>query len=218
MAMFINKTVNLPELQVTNENGFRYYQTPTGEKYPSVTTMLSHFKKDVIIEWRKKVGHEEANKVMKAASTRGTHVHNLVEKFINGEHISIKDTNTFYYSLYLPIRDLLYKNLSEIWAVEAPLYSDKLKLAGRTDLIGVYDGEPSIIDFKTSTKEKRKEWITDYFIQASIYAIMFKERTGIVINNYVIIIVDEEGGVTEFTGKCTEHFNSILKMRKLFPH
>lgn len=179
--------------------------------------MLGYFKKDVINEWRKRVGEVEANKIMRAAAGRGTAVHNLLEKHIKGETVTIADTNPFYWSMYAPMKKTLSEGLMEIWALEAPLYSHTLKLAGRTDLIGVYKGEPAIIDFKTTTKEKKEEWIKDYFIQASIYAIMFKERTGVTISKFAILIVDEAGNVNEHTGKCSEYFESIKNIRKNYP-
>jgi hypothetical protein len=179
--------------------------------------MLSYFKRDKIKEWRKKVGEDEANKIAKAAANRGTAVHNLVEKFIGGEEVTTHSTNPFYFSLFKPIKYKLQEKLSETWVLEAPLYSDFLKLAGRTDLIGVYDNHPTIIDFKTATKEKKREWIEDYFIQASIYAIMFKERTGVTINTFAILIVDEDGTLKEYTGKCSDYFTNIKDLRKKYP-
>jgi len=180
--------------------------------------MLGYFKKDAINEWRKRVGEKEANRIMKQASGRGTAVHNLLEKHIKGDVVTMADTNPFYWSMYAPMKKVLAENLSETWALEAPLYSHALKLAGRTDLIGVYKDEPAIIDFKTTTKEKKEEWIKDYFIQASIYAIMFKERTGITISKYAILIVDEAGNVNEHTGKCSDYFEAIKKIRYDYPH
>lgn len=179
--------------------------------------MLSHFKKDAINEWRKKVGEEEANKIMRAAAARGTAVHNLLEKYLDNVEIPSNVITPFHKSLFYPIKKAVDENLEEVWVSESGLYSDALRLAGRVDLIGKWKGEGHIIDFKTSTKQKKEEWIKDYFLQASAYAVMFKERSGITISKFVILIVDEEGGLQTFEGKCSDYFKPLLELRKQYP-
>lgn len=166
--------------------GNRLYSTPDGRNYPSVTTVLQILNEEKIAAWKEKVGEEEAARISKVATDRGTAVHEIMEKYLNNEptdgylpHITQSLDN---------LKTLLGKRLSKIYAVEQKLYSDHLKLAGTVDCVGVYDGEPSIIDFKTSRYPKRKTLISNYFIQGCAYAIMWEERTGMPINNITILM------------------------------
>ena len=170
----------------TQESG-RKYVTPLGMAYPSVTTVLSILSEEGIKKWRDKIGNREADKISKRASKRGTEVHEIIEKYL--------DNTPDYTSGYLPhviqsLEDLKIelKNINEIYLQECALYSDHLGLAGRVDCIGKYDSELSVIDFKTSKKPKKKEWISSYFMQCAAYAIMWEERTGIPITKLVILI------------------------------
>ena len=170
----------------TQESG-RKYVTPLGMAYPSVTTVLSILSEEGIKKWRDKIGNREADKISKRASKRGTEVHEIIEKYL--------DNTPDYTSGYLPhviqsLEDLKIelKNINEIYLQECALYSDHLGLAGRVDCIGKYDSELSVIDFKTSRKPKKKEWISSYFMQCAAYAIMWEERTGIPITKLVILI------------------------------
>jgi len=170
----------------TQESG-RKYVTPFGMAYPSVTTVLSILSEEGIKKWRDKIGNREADKISKRASKRGTEVHEIIEKYL--------DNTPDYTSGYLPhviqsLEDLKIelKNIDEIYLQECALYSDHLGLAGRVDCIGKYDSELSVIDFKTSKKPKKKEWISSYFMQCAAYAIMWEERTGIPITKLVILI------------------------------
>jgi genome maintenance exonuclease 1 len=165
----------------------RKYITPLGNEYPSVTTVLSILSEEGIKKWRDKIGRREANKISKRASKRGTEVHEIIEKYL--------DNTPDYASGYLPhviqsFEDIKIelKNINEIYLQECALYSDHLGLAGRVDCIGKYDSELSVIDFKTSRKPKKKEWISAYFMQCAAYAIMWEERTGIPITKLVILI------------------------------
>jgi genome maintenance exonuclease 1 len=155
--------------------------------------MLGHFKKKAIQAWRDRVGHEEANKISAKASSRGTKVHNLLEKYL--ENVPVKTlTENLMLDLkqnFLDIRADVDR-IDNIHHIEASLYSEKMLLAGRTDVIAEFDGTLSIIDFKTSRKEKRKEHIQDYFEQATAYALMYEERTEIVIDQIVIIILADD--------------------------
>jgi len=170
----------------TTDIGRRYY-TPTGEHYPSITTVLGELSKDSIMKWRARVGEEEANKISTRAANRGTAVHNILEKYVNNEEIS-KDTLPHIYNSYLKIKPILDQSLSLVYSQEAPLYSDYLKIAGRVDLVGVWDGVPSIIDYKTSRKEKKKEWCEGYFMQCAFYSLAWEERTGMGIPNIVVVM------------------------------
>jgi CRISPR/Cas system-associated exonuclease Cas4 (RecB family) len=190
--MFIHEKIEIGYDDLVVENGAngRRYLSPEGNKYPSITTVLGVLSKAGIAAWRARVGDEEANKISHRASTRGTAVHDLVEKYLDNEelpevlpHITASLSN---------LKPSLSR-IGRIFAQESPLYSKHLGVAGRVDCVGEYDGVPSIIDFKTSKKIKKKEWITSYFMQAAAYAIMWEERTGMPITNLVIIMdVDNE--------------------------
>ena len=173
------------DLDATTGESGRKYACPNGKSYPSVTTVLSILSEDGIREWRQRVGEEEANKISHRASTRGTAVHAIIEDYIN----NVED----YQKKYMPnivdnfksVQGVLDSRIGRVYAQEAPLYSDHLGLAGRVDCIAEFDGKLSIIDFKTSRKLKKKEWIEGYFIQESAYAIMWEERTEMPITQLV---------------------------------
>jgi hypothetical protein len=177
---------------VTTETG-RVYKTPSGEEYPSITTVLSAYNKQAIYEWRQRVGEEEANRVSRKASNRGTKLHNTVEKYLLNEmsplqmHSMMPDTK----ELFLKLKPILDEKVDNIYGIEQPLFSDRLQIAGRCDCIGEWDNQISIIDWKTANYTKEKNQIANYFMQASAYAEMFGERTGIEINQIVIAIVVE---------------------------
>ena len=175
----------------TKQSG-RTYLTPEGNRYPSITTVLSILSRDSIAAWRARVGEEEANKVSYRASTRGTAVHDIVEKYLDNEVDLTKYTFDVIQS-WKNLQPILDERLSVIYEQECPLYSKHLGVAGRVDCVGVFDGVPSIIDFKTSRKLKKREWVTNYFQQEAAYAIMWEERTGMPITNLVTIMdVDNE--------------------------
>lgn len=204
-----------------NESG-RKYVTPEGDKYPSVTTVLSILSEEAIQAWRARVGEEEANKISRKASTRGTAVHLIIEKYIDNEENFKESFMPHIIESFENVRPILDNRIGDVYAQEAPLYSHHLGLAGRVDCVGVFDGKPSIIDFKTSRKLKKKEWIEGYFVQESAYAIMWEERTGMPITQLVTIIAvdNEEPQVfiehrDNWTSKLLETINEY-KQRKLF--
>lgn len=170
----------------------RLYETPTGERYPSVTTVLGKMSdKTSLNEWRKRVGDEEANKVSARASSRGTFIHTMCEKYVLGEEVDTSMPHNM--MIFRQIKGILDEKVDMIRATECTLYSHHLKIAGTCDLVADYDDRLSIIDYKTSTKRKRKDWIEGYFLQASLYAYMLWEMKGIAVKDIVIIIgVDDE--------------------------
>ena len=186
--MFEHVPVELTEMNtVTTESG-RKYRTPEGIDLPSITTVLSILSRDSIAKWRKRVGAEEANRISYRASTRGTSVHAIIEKYINNDE-NFKDGYTpDIISSFLDLKPILDGRIGKVFAQEAPLYSTHLGVAGRVDCVAEFDGKLSIIDFKTSLKPKQIEWIKNYFMQESAYAIMWEERTGKPIVQLVTII------------------------------
>lgn len=185
-----NHVQDVPVLEqitdTTLESG-RTYHTSKGD-FPSITTVLGMLSKQGIQDWRKKVGEAEANRITKQASTRGTAVHQLAEDYINNKPDWKEAGNVFELSTFNQLRPILDRNLDNIWYQEAPLYSERFKMAGRVDCIGEWKGELAIIDFKTARKPKKYEWITNYFMQAAFYSAAFYERTGIPIKHSVIAI------------------------------
>ena len=190
---FIHEQVELNEMEsVTTESG-RKYKTPEGIDLPSITTVLSILSRDSIAAWRKRVGEEEANRVSHQASSRGTRVHEIIEKYIDNDP-SYRDGYTpDVLESFLIMKPILDGFIGTVYAQEAPLYSTYLGVAGRVDCVAEFDGQLSIIDFKTSRKKKKKDWIKNYFMQEAAYAIMWEERTGMPITQLVTLIsVDGE--------------------------
>jgi len=208
--------VKLPEVKldrVTLDNGKRYYVTPEGKKYPSITTMLSHFSKDAILEWRKKVGAEQANKISKQASNRGTRIHTLCEKYLKNE--DLQDINPIDLQLFKTVLPYL-NEIDNIHLQEKYLYSDYLRLAGTVDCIAEYKGKLNVIDFKTSSKPKKEEWIEGYFVQACSYAIMFEERYNIPVPRITIMIAVENDEPQVFHKRRDDYADLLLEYRDIY--
>jgi genome maintenance exonuclease 1 len=162
--------------------------TPEGVNLPSITTVLSILSRDSIAKWRKRVGEEVANQISTRASGRGTRVHEIIEKYIDNDP-NFKDGYTpDIIQSFLAVQNILDDRIGDVYAQEAPLYSNHLGVAGRVDCVADFDGKRSIIDFKTSMKPKKLDWIKNYFMQESAYAIMWEERTGQPITQLVTII------------------------------
>lgn len=176
--------------QFTPSTG-RYYERPDGQQYYSITRVLSILSEEGIQAWRAKVGNEEANRISKYASSRGTEVHDMIETHIRGDDVSTKDLLAM--QNFTEIKPIINKSLGKVHALEQQLYSDHLGLAGTVDCVGEWDGKLSIIDWKTSRKYKKKEWISSYFMQATAYAIMWEERTGTPITQLVVCIAGDTG-------------------------
>ena len=204
MSRFNHVPVNLPKLKTIAIDRKRFYVTPQENYYPSITTVLSIRKKEGLVEWRKRVGDKVANYVAAKAAARGTKVHHMCEDYLNNVHLDYPEKWKKHKKDFLPLcifgqlRDKVLTNISDIHAQECGLYSDKYKVAGRVDCIAKYKGVLSIIDFKTSTRERSDAWNENYYIQGSAYAEMFTELTGIDVSQVVILVVTEDGTVQEF--------------------
>jgi len=199
------------ELNTINENGKRLYVTPDGEKYPSVTTVLSEYKKQGIIEWRKRVGEQQANKISTQASRRGTKVHKLCEDYLNNES-TFKGYTPDNVEMFKSIQPTL-DEIEVVYAQERTLFSHHLKTAGRVDCVGKFRGKPHIIDFKTSNKPKKWEWIDNYFMQGSAYAVMWEEMTGIAIPYIAIIIAVADEVPQIFVENRDTWINKFIEVR-----
>ena len=193
MKQFIHEKIDLgyDDLDADTTDTGRVYKTPDGNRYPSITTVLSLLSRDAIRAWRKRVGEAEANLISRRASTRGTKVHEIIEQYLDNEYDATKWTPDVIASLE-NLKPYLHR-IDKIYEQECPLYSEHLGVAGRVDCVGIFDGVPSIIDFKTSKRIKTKDKITNYFMQEAAYAIMWEERTGMPITNLVVAIAGDEG-------------------------
>tara|TARA_R100000005_G_scaffold96034_1_gene80257 strand:- start:963 stop:1655 length:693 start_codon:yes stop_codon:yes gene_type:complete len=203
---------DLPPLKAKNVNGKRFYEhLETKEAYPSITSVLSIRNKEGIVEWRKRVGEEVANHVMIQAANRGTAVHNMVEDYLN--NVDIEQVEK-YKKQFLPrmmfntLKPELEK-INNIRLQEAAMFSTDYTVAGRVDCIAEYDDVLSIIDFKTSTKEKNEDWIENYFIQGSAYAEMYKEHFGEEPTQVVILITTEEGTTQVFKKRKIDYLPKL---------
>ena len=210
--MFIHNEVSVPELSTKNLNRKRFYQTPDGKLYPSITTVLQKRKMAGLMEWRKNVGDDVANYIARTAAHRGTKVHHMCEDFLNNNFDEETHKKNFLpYVLFGQMKPVLMQKVNNILAQECGLYTDKYRVAGRVDCIAEYNGVKSIIDFKTSRKERNDDWNESYYIQASAYAEMFEERTGIEINQIVILVVTEDGVVQEFVKDKGEYIPMLVE-------
>jgi len=192
----------------TFPDGRRYYTTPDGVKLPSVTTVIGAKGKQAIMEWRKRVGNEEANRVSKKASSRGTNVHTLCERYLNNEPLGKIMPDAL--ELFLPLKPHLNR-INNIHYQECALWSLQLGMAGRVDCIAEFDGVLSVIDFKTSKRIKKKEDIDSYFAQCVAYACMYEELIGRGIDQIVIIMAVENSEPLVFIEKTEDHINTLLE-------
>ena len=215
--MFIHDEVSVPELSTKNINRKRFYQTPEGKLYPSITTVLQKRKMAGLMEWRKNVGEDVANYIARTAAHRGTKVHHMCEDFLNNMESNYPEKwaehkkNFLPYVLFGQLKPVLMQKVNNILAQECGLYTNKYRVAGRVDCIAEYNGVKSIIDFKTSRKERNDDWNESYYIQASAYAEMFEERTGVAINQIVILVVTEDGVVQEFVKDKGEYLPMLVE-------
>tara|TARA_Y100001963_G_scaffold21064_2_gene27060 strand:- start:119 stop:799 length:681 start_codon:yes stop_codon:yes gene_type:complete len=191
--MFNHLECELPKLDRETIDGVRYYKVPDDDellKLVSITSITSHFNKEIFVNWRKKVGNEEADRITKAATSRGTDMHTLTEHYLLNEDLpKVQPLSDFLFKIAKPKLNLI----NSIYTLEGSLYSKHLGIAGTVDCIAEYNGELSIIDFKTSKKPKPRDWIEHYFVQAMAYGCMFYELTGISIKKLVIIMACENG-------------------------
>ena len=211
--MMIAKKFNHVDVDYTFENlpttygsdGSRYYCTEDGKKYPSVTTVTGWEKKAFFAEWRKN-NPEESRRVL----NRGNKLHSAIEDYLNNEENPKQSLAPNEQILFDQMQDELDR-IDNIYAQEVPLWSSLLGLAGRVDCVAEYNGELSIIDYKGSTREKRKSDIGNYFMQATAYSIMFQERTGIKIDNIVILVSCEDGTVQSFVDNPINYTKSLYE-------
>ena len=211
---FIHETIDLgyDDLVADTQPSGRTYVDPDGNRYPSITTVLSILNEEELAAWRKRVGDTEANKIGNRAADRGTQVHNIIEKYLLNEDIS--DFLPHVRQSLGNLRPILDRFIGRIFGLEAPLYSRYLGLAGRVDGVAEWDGVPSIIDFKTSRRPKKHEKIPNYFAQMAGYAVMWEERTGMPITNTVIVMDVDDHEPIIFREHRDNHIQLLIDTKK----
>lgn len=209
--IFTISNKKFPELKQITLPDRRYYLDSEGIEYESVTTFIGrHSDKSAIDDWIARVGKEKADKITERAAKRGTQCHECIEDYLLGK--KLRHIGGIGRGLFNKMKPLLNK-IETIHGIECQLASKKFKLAGTSDCIGVYNGKLSIIDFKTSLRDKRVEWIDGYFIQATIYAIMYYELFGTWIDQIVILIGVEDSYVPqEFIANTKDYLPKIKDM------
>lgn len=208
--MFEHVKVNLPQLERETIDGVRYYKVSEDEsllKLVSITSVISHINKEIFVKWRKKVGDAEADKITRQATSRGTDMHTLVENYLYNK--DLPEVQPLSHHLFQIAKPALNR-INNIYALEGSLYSKFLGIAGTVDCIAEFDGELSIIDFKTSKKPKPREWIDHYFVQCCAYACMLHELTGLSVKKFVIIMACENGDVEVYEEKDKKKYLSML--------
>ena len=210
--MFEHVELNLRPLERETIDGVRYYKIPNDEellKLVSITSVISHYNKEFFAKWRKKVGEDKANEITRKATSRGTDFHTLTEHLLKNDELPSGSVQPLAEFLYLIAKDEL-RNINNIHGLETALYSKELGVAGTVDCIAEYNGELSIIDFKTSKKAKPRDWIDHYFVQCAAYACMLYEMTGIMVKKFVIIMSCEDGDCVVY-----EEYDKAKYIKKL---
>ena len=217
---FKHELVELDQLKAATANGKRFYETPEGNSYPSVTTITGLLSREGIQAWRLRVGEEVANKITKAATTRGTKVHKLAEMYLRNELVLqtslFDEQEPLIGEMFNQLSEELDKHVGTIKAIEAPLYSNALRVGGTVDLVAEWDGILSVIDLKTSSKPKKVDWIDAYFMQCAAYAMMWEERTGVPIPQVVIAIAVEKSDTQVFYGNRDNYIEQFKDLRAKF--
>ena len=197
------------ELEKKETNGIRLYNLPDGQWVPSITSVTSFYNRQIFIDWRKRVGVEEANKITKKATARGTDFHEAAQNYLLNLELDWNDyqpTTKFMFHHATPYLD----KINNIHAIERTLYSEYLGLAGRVDCIAEYEGELAVIDFKTSNKIKPEKWLENYFVQEMFYASAYYELTGIPVTKLITLMVTPSGDVKVFDKRNKGDYIKLL--------
>lgn len=208
--MFKHSPLPVIELVSQEINGKRFYNVD-GELFPSVTTVLSSFTKQGILEWRKRVGEEAANKKTRIAASRGTKLHNMCEDYLNNKEDVYSNRMPSTIDLFKKVKTYLDENIETVYSVEGGLYSKELRTAGRCDLVCRMHGVDCVVDFKTSETPKKEEWIENYFLQETAYAMMVQELYGKYIHYIITIIAAEEQAEPQIFIKKPQDYTDKVK-------
>lgn len=206
------------ELEKKEQNGIRLYHLPDGQWVPSITSVTSFYNRQIFIDWRKRVGLEEANRITKKATARGTDFHQVCQDYLENKELNWDDYQPLTKFMFYHAKAELDK-INNIHAIERTLYSEYLGLAGRVDCIAEYDGELAVIDFKTSDKIKPEEWIENYFVQETFYAAAYYELTGKVVKKLITLMVTPGGEVKVFDKRNKgDYIKLLVRYIKEFVH
>ena len=197
------------ELNCKNKNGIRLYNIPNGDWVPSITSVTSFYNRQVFVEWRKKVGNEEADRITKRATARGTDFHEVAQDYLLNKELNWDNYRPLSKFMFYHLKPELDK-INNIHAIERTLYSEYLGLAGRVDCIAEYEGELAVIDFKTSDKIKPEKWIENYFVQEMFYASAYYEMTGIPVKKLITLMVTPGGEVKVFDKRDKSDYIKLL--------
>ncbi len=207
-----------PDLPYSSVNGIRFYKV-NGQQYPSITTCIGRqrSKQAGLQQWRDRVGEDAAKHISRTAAIRGTAFHTLCEEYVNGNDIEhLKSKHFLAWHMFGELKSHINEHLDGVVLQETTMHSDEYKVAGRSDLIAEWDGKLSIVDYKTTTKMKRPEWIQDYFVQCAAYAKMFEEHTGYLVDDLVIAMVAEDGQVEIFKSETKLHLSKLEEIMDEF--
>ena len=197
------------ELEKKESSGMRLYNLPNGDWVPSITTVTSFYNREIFVKWRKRIGLEEANRITKRATARGTDFHQVCQDYLENKELNWDDYQPLSKFMFFHTKPYLDK-INNIHAIERTLYSEYLGLAGRVDCIGEYEGELAVIDFKTSEKIKPEEWLENYFVQEMFYGSAYYELTGIPIVKLITIMVTPGGDVKVFDKRNKNDYIKLL--------
>jgi genome maintenance exonuclease 1 len=202
---------NLGDLELTKKelNGIRLYNLPDGQWVPSITSVTSFYNRQIFINWRKRVGIEEANKITKKATSRGTDFHEVAQDYLLNKELNWDNYRPLSKFMFYHLKPELDK-INNIHAIERTLYSEYLGLAGRVDCIGEYEGELAVIDFKTSEKIKPEKWLENYFVQEMFYASAYYELTGIPVKKLITLMVTPGGEIKVFDKRNKGDYIKLL--------
>jgi len=197
------------ELNKKETNGIRLYNLPDGQWVPSITSVTSFYNRQIFIKWRERVGIEEANRITKKATARGTDFHEVAQAYLENKELNWDDYRPLSKFMFHYAKPYLDK-INNIHAIERTLYSEYLGLAGRVDCIAEYEGELAVIDFKTSEKIKPEKWLENYFVQEMFYASAYYELTGIPVKKLITLMVTPGGEVKVFDKRNKEDYIRLL--------
>ena len=206
------------ELNKKETQGIRFYNLPDGQWVPSITSVTSFYNREIFAKWRKRVGIEEANRITKKATARGTDFHEAAQAYLMNLQLNWEEFRPMTQFMFHHAKPYLDK-INNVHAIERTLYSEYLGLAGRVDCIGEYEGELAVIDFKTSEKIKPEKWLENYFVQEMFYATAYYEMTGIPVKKLITLMVTPSGEVEVFDKRNKgDYIKLLVRYIKEFVH
>lgn len=200
------------KLEVTENKNGRFYEVGAN-LYPSITTILGSRSetRSGLDKWRARIGDDAATRITTKARIRGNKVHKLIETYLHGDVLNLSSEMPNITQSFKQIEKILNTNLQTICAIESPMYSTTLRVAGRCDLVGIWNDELTVIDFKTTTREKNEKYIENYFLQATAYSLMVEEMCGVLCNKITILIACDELPEAQIYSSQTYKYYELLR-------